>query len=224
MAAEGEDDVLRTCIEQLQRPIEDVGTLLRALCPPLEALNVLPTKLEQYVNARIRPTSQVTARQISRIQSAVLQHHLPVWEAELKKRHLSSALDNWLCPERSGGGKGASTIAVESYTSLASSPITESTLRRLSRLVAAYPVEVIHCVICDHDHTSNDPRVQQRWEDAVRVLVGIPAKVANAAATLELDIPPSLQYGPYLNRLCIGLEVLVHDHCCRRSKGMLSSW
>lgn len=218
MRIEGEDDVLRTCIEQLQRPIEDVHTLLRALCPPLEALGVLPTKYEQYVDVRIRPTSQVTVRNVSRIQSAVLQYHLPVWEVELEKQHLSLVLDLWLCPEHSVRNKGPGTIAVEAYASFASSSCTEQILHRLARLVAAYPIEVVHGIIYDHV-TSDDPKVQLHWEDAVRVLVSVPAKLANAAAALKTEVPISLQYGAYFSRLCVGLELLVYEHCPRRSKG-----
>jgi hypothetical protein len=219
---EREDDVLRTCIEQLQRPIDDAQVLLRALCPPLEALGVLPSALERYVDVRIRPVAQVTPRHVSKIQLAVLQYVLPIWELELQKQRLSSVLNIWLSPERSSDVKLTGTIAVEAYSSLLAVPITEQTLPYLAQLVKSYPVEIIHAIIFQ-DVSSDDPKVQLRWEDAVRVLTSIPGKVANAALTLKLDVPPSLEYGPYFNRLCVGSERLISEHCGHRSRGKFLS-
>jgi telomere length regulation protein len=218
MSGDGADDVLRTCIEQLQRPVVDVQTLLSALCPPLEALGVLPTKFAQYVDVRVRPASRVTARHITRIQSAILEHVLPAWETELEKQHLGAVLGLWLCPVRSEKGPGAGTIAVEAYASLLSLPITTQSLPWITRLVDAYPIEAVHSIIFDHV-TTDISKAQLRWEDAVRVITSVPAKAANALGTLKLDLPPPLKYGRYMNRLFIGVEQLIHEHCRRRSKG-----
>jgi telomere length regulation protein len=219
MVEVGKDDNLRECLELLQGPIEKVEALLNALCAPLEALGVLPSKYKRYVGTSIQPGSRVTDRHISRIQVAVLQQVLSAWELELKRQGFADVLEHWLCPPYDASSKACSRIAVEAHTTTLSSSLNASSVQYLVRLVQRYPIHHLHEQMFD-GVTMEDPKLQLRWEDLVRNVASIPAKAANASASQDFDLPVDLEQGSQFQQLCKSTEELIHAHCKHWGKGI----
>jgi telomere length regulation protein len=204
------EDVIQQCANVLEQDVQEISVLLRALCTPLHALRLLPSKYKSYVDEQLHMPLKVTDRHISRIQSALLQRVLPTWEQELKDRSSLDIVECWLSPPLAES-RSTALIVIEAYASLVVIPLNKAITNRLARLFELHPIEVLHRHVFTHsDQRGQSP--QLRWDESIRTVFSIPAKVANAAAAQKFDVPAILEHGPFFTRIAASVECLINDH------------
>lgn len=201
---------IREIINQLRtETMPDLDTLLGYLCAPLDALGLLPRDLKRHNVVAPLPAGTVTiAKHIPSLQQALAERILPVWEDELISIGLLHLVDLYFCPAYSKTALNVGEIAIHAYSTLLSVPINKSTLRLIDRIASTYTLEKLHAVIFFGFHMDSVRR-ESAWEDCVRNLVALPTKVANAIATADVSILPSLEQGSFFERICRDFETLV---------------
>lgn len=205
------EDVIQQCANVLEQDVQEISVLLRALCTPLQALRSLPSKYQSHVDEQLHTASKVTDRHIYRIQSALLQRVLPTWEQELKDRSFLDIVDCWLSPPLAES-RSTALIVIGAYASLIVTPLNEAIIHRLARLFELHPIEVLHRHIFTYiDQRGQSP--QLRWDESIRAVFSIPAKVANAAAAQKFDVPAILEHGPFFTRIAASVECLINNNC-----------
>lgn len=195
----------RDVIKQLRLPIGDITTLLALLSAPLDCLGLLPPSLRKYnINPLLDDTTQVL-RHIPTIQQAIIQYIFPIWEAALAKINATSILEQYFCPDSFSYALSSSgDVALFAYSTILSVPLSAYSIRLLERLTKEYPVDRLHRAIFSGDSTSKKDML---WEDCIRNLAAVPAKVANFAGTDP--IPSSLEQGDYFTSLSVRCEALI---------------
>ena len=199
---------IREVIARLQSPIQDLPTLLGLLAPPLAALGILPPRFLQYNIDPLSSESISGPKHIPPLQRALLEQVLPAWEHVLDKNNDYDLFLQYFSPDLFSYGRSVSKeIALYAYSTVLSLPITPHSVRLLVHLTKSYTIDVLWSAVMSDKHR-NTLKHAVTWEDCVRNLCAVPAKVANALGPRG-DIPQTLLYGTYFNNLCRRLQVLV---------------
>ena len=212
MSAEFNDLVqnqIRETISRLQQPVPDQSELLALLCAPLSAVRLLPPVYHKY-NTRpyTNPNDAKLFKSIPGLQSALLETVIPAWFDNLKEHKLESILFQYFCPDVFFSASDAAVlITVFAYSSLMDLPLGDFSLEALTRLSRLYPIDRLHSVVFSRPTIIPVHTKQTIWEDLIRSLISVPAKVANARGLQ--DVPEDLLPRQYYSRLCTRLEELV---------------
>lgn len=199
---------VRDIITRLQSPIPDLPTLLPLLCGPLSSLNLLPPIFKKYNNDPLPGGALNFARHIPPLQRALLEHVIPTWESTLVEEKRTLILTQYFCPELSFTSPAAGDIALLAYSSILSLPLTKYSVNLLARLSTEYPIDKLHAVVFSSRNMDSLQKQSVTWEDCLRNVVAVAAKVANAAGRDTL-IPPELEQGAYFNNVSLRCEYLI---------------
>ena len=206
--------VVGEVLDKLQRPVPDLQTLLALLSGPLACLGLLPPQFRRYNSTPLPDRSLDVHKHIPSIQRALLNHVLPTWDTSLVEVHATPLVEQYFCPDSfSFASDVAGHVANLAYSTILSQSLTSHAIHLLNRLTAEYPVDRLHSAIFYGNQTK-----EIRWEDCVRNIVAIPAKVANALGERG-DVPPLLEHGIYFNNVSVRCECLVAALATQPSKG-----
>ncbi|KAI9446831.1 hypothetical protein H4582DRAFT_1908693 [Lactarius indigo] len=184
-------DQIRDIVNRLKAPITDLPTLLALISGPLDSIGLLPPHYRQYNTAPL-PVAVNISRHVPPIQRALLEHVIPTWELVLSQEKLTSLVEQWFIPDAFSYAKpAAGEVAVHAYASILSLPLTSYSTNLLARLTKAYPLDRLH----------------SRWEDVVKSILSVPARVANALEG-KGGCPKELEQGPYFSHICLRSEAL----------------
>ncbi|KAI0362718.1 hypothetical protein OH77DRAFT_1442575 [Trametes cingulata] len=226
MSAEYNDAALvqiRDVIARLQSPVQDLPTLLSLLAAPLGSIALLPPRFRKYDVSPIPSQAFNIPRHAPLLQRALLEHVIPVWERMLMQEDAYDLVEQYFCPDAmSFASPAARQLALYAYSTILSSTLTDHSVRLLAKLTKAYPIDVLHPILFSDGHGVPLGRHSVTWEDCVRNVVAVPAKVANYMAERR-DIPPVLQLGPYFAEVSKRTENLIHSSRTERSQDRVSS-
>lgn len=197
---------IRDIVNQLQTPLEDLSSLLSALCAPLAVLGVLPKTLRKYNTSPLSANVDVV-KHIPTLQRAVLLHIIPTWSKELVKSSTAEATTSYFYPDSSLNSQAAGEIALQAYSTLLSNPIDDHSIPIISELSKQYSISELYDAVFGPKDDS--VKQQARWEDVVKDVLAVPAKVANAAANLHMDVPEEIQPGPYFQNVCLSFDGVI---------------
>ena|ERR1700722_8720513 len=211
------DEALREVIRQLQSPIPELTTLLSLLAAPLDKLHILPPCYRKY-NLNPLPDGIISIpKHFPQIHRALLVHVIPTWGSTLAAENAVPLLEQYFCPDIfSFSSPAAGEIALLAYSSILSVRLTQESIQLLARLSKEYPIDRLHFVIFSQ---TSIPSIKAfaTWEDCVRSLVAVPAKVANALEG-KFSIPVHLEHATYFNNMSVRCEVLTHSLSLKPSK------
>lgn len=214
---------IREIINCLQSPIADSTALLRLLSTPLARIGLLPPRFRQYDDPSSCSGDFDAPRHIPLLQRAILQHVIPAWEPVLMQEDAYTLVEQYFCPDSISFTSPASgQVAVHAYSTILALPLTESAIRLLAKLSKAYPIDVLHSAVFLERSKGLSGKQDITWEDCVRNIAAVPAKVANALRGKD-DIPPELEYGTYFNGVSVRCEYLISTLSASRSRGPSTS-
>ncbi len=219
-------DQIKEIITQLQRTIENVQALLSLLTAPLDSLGILPPQFRKYNTNPLAPHSVNVLKHIPPIQTALLEHILPTWDTVLRghKPNATHLVKQYFCPDSFVNALPVSgDLALKGYETILTGKLSPEGIKLLESITKDYPIDrlwtavfggTISTLRTNSAQKDRDPAVRSlMWEDCVRDIVSIPAKVANAIGShgdgRKLDIPTLLENGLFLNEVCTRVEVLV---------------
>ena len=214
---------IRDVIIRLQSPIPDLSTLLSLICGPLGSLNLLPQPFRENNTDPLPEGSLNFTKHIPPLQRALLEHIIPTWEYTLVEENKALLLTQYFCPELSFVSPASVDIALLAYSSILSLPLTEYSINLLARLSTKYPIDTLHAAIFS---TRNPDSMQKRsiiWEDCLRDVVAVPAKVANAVGGTT-QIPPELEQGKYFDNVSLRCEFLIFTLSTASTQGVPVLW
>ncbi|KAI1790782.1 telomere length regulation protein-domain-containing protein [Ganoderma leucocontextum] len=212
---------IRETISRLQSPIPDLPTLLSLLAAPLACIGLLPPRFRQYKVSQIDNEAFNVQRHIPPLQRALLEHVIPTWEPLLMQESSYELVEQYFCPDAmSFASPAAGQIALYAYPTLLSVRLQDHAVHLLAKLCKAYPIDVLHSVLFPGGGTSG--RHPITWEDCVRDVVAVPAKVANYMGDRR-DIPSVLELGPYYANVSVRTETLVFTSCAKSSQERMRS-
>ncbi|KAF9451205.1 hypothetical protein P691DRAFT_663711 [Macrolepiota fuliginosa MF-IS2] len=210
---------VKETIARLQQPIDNLQTLLSLLAAPLDNFGILPPQFRKYNTDPLPPNSVNVRKHISPIQCALLEHILPVWDTALRDNKPSATLlvKQYFCPDPFVNARPVSgDISLKAYETILTGRLGHDGIRFLESLAREYPMDRLWTAVFEGTTSAleKDQHLAVKdltWEDCVRDVISVPAKVANAvgSAGRGLDIPPVLENGMYLNGVCRRVEVLV---------------
>ncbi|KAF8964663.1 telomere length regulation protein-domain-containing protein [Flammula alnicola] len=219
---------IQELLDQLHTQIADLPTLLSLLSGPLDAIGLLPPQFRRY-NTRPLPSNALTLRKhVPQIQRVLLTHIAPAWSAVLAEPEQHNAhmlLEQYFCPDVFANVlPQAGEVAMLAYATLVSStvPLTAYAIRLLGRLAVEYPVDRLYEAAFARRDLDKVAR-GVAWEDCVRNICMVPAKVANAVAGKGEDVPPVLENAPYFNNLSVRCEELIFSLSTKSTADALPS-
>lgn len=212
---ESSNDPIRDVITRLQSPMPDLSTLLSLLCSILDELKLLPSHYKKYASGIVPHDALKICRHIPPLQRALLEHIIPTWEPTLADEGKITLLDQFFCPEPNNEASGSNTsaeIALLAYSNLLSLPLTGFSMRMLKSLCDPhhYPVDRLYNYVLSSSNSDSLEKKLIVWEDCVRNIVAVPAKVANMAGK-GTAIPSALEQGIYFNNVCQRCEIIIFD-------------
>ncbi|KAI0336269.1 telomeric DNA binding protein [Cubamyces sp. BRFM 1775] len=214
---------IREVISRLQSPISDLQTLLSLLATPLASIGLLPPRFRNYEDSSIPPGAFNIPRHAPPLQRALLEHVLPTWERVLVQENAYTLIEQYFCPDAmSFASPSARQIALYAYSTILSTPLQDYSVHLLAKLVKGYPIDVLHSILLPHSSQVPSGRHSISWEDCVRNVVAVPAKVANYMGERR-DIPPMLEHGPYYTDVSIRMEHLIFVSRTERSQETITS-
>ncbi|TFK90973.1 telomeric DNA binding protein [Polyporus arcularius HHB13444] len=215
---------IRETIARLQSPIPDLAALLPLLAAPLATVGLLPPRFRVYNNTPITADASSIQRHISALQRALLEHVVPAWEPALLQEEKYELVEQYFCPDSiSFASPAAGQLALYAYSTLLSIPLKDYSVRLLAKLCRSYPIDVLHSVMFSSIGTSVSGRHRSiSWEDCVRDVVSVPAKVANYMAGRP-DIPSVLEHGTYFANVSTRTETLIFVSSSKTSQDRISS-
>ncbi|KAF7304694.1 Telomere-reg-2 domain-containing protein [Mycena kentingensis (nom. inval.)] len=186
-------------IAQLQAQVSDADTLLTLLAAPLACISLLPPQLAHYNKNPLSPNAVDIQRHIPSFQREILQHLAPTWESVLAEKQATALLEQYLCPDLfSFASPEAGEVTLLAYSTILSLPLADYSLKILVRLSERYPVDRLHAAV--FGRAIHDAKRVRRWEDCVRNIAAVPARVSNALQ--GRNVPPALEHGTYFNNVC----------------------
>lgn len=214
---------IREVISRLQSPIPDLSTLLSLLAAPLASTGVLPPRFRIHNTSPIPSHALNVPRHAPLLQRALLEHVIPVWEPELLQEDAYELVEQYFCPDAmTFASPPARQLALYAYSTLLSMPMKDYSVRLLAKLAKAYPIDVLHTILFSGDSGVSYGRHSMTWEDCVRNVLAVPAKVANYMEERR-DLPPPLEYGPFFADVSIRTEQLLYASQAERSQGERST-
>ncbi|KAG6813616.1 hypothetical protein H0H92_009233 [Tricholoma furcatifolium] len=214
-------DAVRDVIDRLQRPIPDLSTLLSLLCSPLASIGLLPPQYHKH-NTSPLPDGLVNIRKhIPSLQRALLDYIAPTWDSLLAENNASVLLDQYFCPDSfSFAYSSAGDVAIHAYSTITSQALTQYGIRLLAQLASEYPVDRLYVAIMTVNEGDEALRLLA-WEDCVRSVLVVPAKVSNAMAGEKTSPPDFLEHGTYFNNVSLRTEALIYSLSAKRSKDVI---
>lgn len=192
-------------ISQLQTALPDLSTVLGLLCGPLDSIGLLPPQFRPYNTQPLGPGAVNIPRHIPSLQRAIVQHIGPTWESALSEKDAASLLEQYFCPDVfSFASPVAGEVTLLAYSTILSLPLTEYSIRLLVGLSERYPIDRLHSAVFSREHGAKQTL---GWEDCVRNIVAVPAKVANSLR--GKDVPPQLEHGFYFRSVCRRCECAI---------------
>ncbi|KAM5539117.1 hypothetical protein V8D89_007340 [Ganoderma adspersum] len=212
---------MRETIARLQSPILDLPTLLSLLAAPLACIGLLPPRFRQYNASQMTGEAFNVSRHIPPLQRALLERVIPTWEPLLLQESSFELVEQYFCPDAmSFASPAAGQVALYAYSTLLSVRLQDHAVRLLAKLCKAYPVDVLHSVLFPVGGTSGRHTIS--WEDCVRDIIAVPAKVANYMGGRR-DMPSVLELGPYYANVNVRTETLIFNSCAKPSQERLES-
>ncbi|OBZ75644.1 hypothetical protein A0H81_04556 [Grifola frondosa] len=213
---------IRDLIARLQSPVPDLPTLQQLLAAPLGSIGLLQPRFRKY---NVSPLDGFSIpRHMPPLQRALLEHIIPTWHLVLVQEDSYGLVEQYFCPDAmSFTSPAAGQVAVYAYSTILSLPLRDYSVRLLAKLCKAYPIDVLHSVVfSSHSKGASSGKNVVTWEDCVRNVVAVPAKVANATEG-KRDIPPELEHGTYFNNVSVRCECLISSLSASRSRENISS-
>ncbi|KAH9038997.1 telomere length regulation protein-domain-containing protein [Lactarius pseudohatsudake] len=201
-------DQIRDVVNRLKAPIPDLPTLLALISGPLDSIGLLPPHYRQYNTAPLPVAVNIT-RHVPPIQRALLEHVIPTWEIVLSQEKLTSLVEQWFIPDAFSYAKpAAGEVAIHAYAAILSLPLTSYSMNVLARLMKAYPLDRLHSRVFSlgDAHSSSSQSIFE-WEDVVKSILSVPARVANALEG-KGECPKELEQGPYYSHISLRSEAL----------------
>ncbi|KAJ7582808.1 telomere length regulation protein-domain-containing protein [Mycena floridula] len=198
---------VRQIISELQAPVSDVTTLLSLLCGPLDCLDLLPPQFRQHNTRPLPAAGIIVPKHLPLLQRVILENIVISWQSSLVDIQADVLLDQYFCPDAfSYATEASGQVVISAYSTILSTPLLDYSIRLLARMTIEYPMDRMHSAVfrVDGDHT----RQQMNWEDFIRNLAGVPARVANSLGN-KAAIPPLLEQGNYFNHISRRCECLL---------------
>ncbi|KAJ7684995.1 telomere length regulation protein-domain-containing protein [Mycena polygramma] len=193
-------------ITRLQTAVSDLSTVLSLLCSPLDCLGLLPPQFRQHNVEPLSPGAVNASRHVPALQRAILLHIGPTWESALIEQDAGPLLDQYFCPDAfSFASAAAGDITVLAYSTILSLPLTDYSMRFLVKLSERYPIDRLHGAVFSHQ--AQNPKRALEWEDCVRNIASVPARVANSLQGER--VPRQLEHGVYFTALCKRCECII---------------
>ncbi len=214
-------DQIRDVVNRLRAHIPDLPTLLALVSGPLDCIGLLPPHYKRYNTAPL-PVALNISRHLPSIQRALLEHIIPDWELVLSQEKLMPLVEQWFVPDAFSCTKpAAGEVALHAYASILCLPLTPYSMNLLARLTKAYPLDHLHSnVLFPGDIHLSSPKSVFGWEDVVKNILSVPAKVANALEG-KGQCPKELEQGPYFSHLCHRTETLIWKLSQEQANGVL---
>ncbi|RDB24234.1 DNA replication checkpoint protein tel2 [Hypsizygus marmoreus] len=220
---ESAQEQVRDVIDRLQRPIPDLSTLLSLLSSPLDCLGLLPPQYRRYNRAPLPDGSVNVQKHLPLLQRALLEHIAPTWDTSLAEEKAKLLLEQHFCPDSfSFASPVTGDVVLIAYSTITSQPPTSYAIHILTRLTKEYPVDRLHSAVFTRKSQDRPSTAMLSWEDCVRCVVMIPAKVANAIAG-HTEIPLALEHGTYFNNVCARSECLIASLSTKPTKDAIPS-
>ncbi|KAF8061522.1 telomere length regulation protein-domain-containing protein [Lyophyllum atratum] len=219
---EGAHSPVRDVIDRLQRPVPDLPTLLALLSGPLDCLGLLPPQYQPYNTTPLPKGSIDIQKHIPLLQRVLLEHIAPTWGDLLAAENATPLLEQYFCPDSfSFASSVAGDVALLAYSTIMAQPLTSYAIHLLTRLSSEYPIDRLHSAVFTTTREQPSSRMLA-WEDCVRDVMSVPAKVSNAIAG-KTDVPHLLEHGIYYNNICIRTEYLISSLSSKLSKDAVPS-
>lgn len=210
---EDDQDDIRTYLARLANPIPELADVISLLCAPLQVLDLLPRNYRNTSTTSFRRAPdrwKDVVKRLPAVHSAFISHVLPVWyEYLVKDRHHHQLVLQLFAPD-SNHSQHSGIVAVTAYSSLISHPIQLFSIQTLAVLVKRYPIDNIYDIILGPT-SSIEPRKQiAAWEECVRCIAALPAKVSNWMGTSSNGtVPREVETVYYQQELCRRTEHLI---------------
>jgi telomere length regulation protein len=223
MVAEDHDDTrkqVRDVINRLQSPVPNLPTLLALISSLLDCIGLLPPHYVRYNTAPLHSAAFNIPRHLPPLQRALLEHVIPAWEPDLSREKLMPLVEQWFIPDTfSFATPAAGEVTVHAYRSILSLSFTPYSMDLLTRLTKAYPVDRLHTSVFSHlNKDSSSRQTTLAWEDVVKSILSVPARVANSLEG-KGEPPKGLEQGPYFADLCVRCEALLCKLSQERTEG-----
>jgi len=219
------DNRIKQIITRLQQPIGSLKILLSLLTAPLDDLGILPPVFRKYNTDSLSAHSVNVRKHIPLIQHALLDYIYPTWNTVLHDHTPDATLLLWqyFCPDTFVNALPISgCLALISYETLLARRLGRGEIHLFQKLARDYPIDRLWTAVFEEKSILSQrggDTVQGlkelMWEDCVRDVVSVPAKVANAVGAagedvdVDVDVSSVLENGVYLNGVCRRIEVLV---------------
>ncbi|CDO69030.1 hypothetical protein BN946_scf184834.g37 [Trametes cinnabarina] len=214
---------IQEVISRLQSPIPDLPTLLTLLAAPLASIGLLPPRFRKYHTSPIHDEAFRLSRHAPLLQRALLENVIPTWEPVLVQENAYELVEQYFCPDAmSFASPLARQLALYAYSTILSTSLKDHAVSFLAKLVKGYPIDVLHDILFSQSKDGSLERHSITWEDCVRNVVAIPAKVANYAGQRH-DLPSGLEYGPYFMDVSKRVEQLIFSARPELSQEWVSS-
>ena len=202
---------IRDVIARLQSLIQDLPTLLDLLSGPLGALKIIPPQFLRHNISPLPHNALSLPKHIPLLQRALLEHVLPTWGPVLEENNSYELAQQYFAPDIFLMQiPAAKDVALHAYATILSLPLTEHSIRLLVVLTRTYPIDVLwSATVSRRKVTGSSNKSIVTWEDCVRSVVAVPAKVANVLGAKETAVPVELEQGAYFNNISRRLEILV---------------
>jgi telomere length regulation protein len=200
-------DQVQDVIHQLRLPVPNISTLISLLCSPLDRIGLLPLAYKHLNVNPLQDSAEFSiVRYIPPLQRALLEHIVPTWQPVLVEQNALSLLEQYFCPAALSLSV-AGQVALLAYPSILSLTFSDYSIQLLARLFEKFPIDRLYFTLFfDVEHSS---KLAVSWEDHVRNVVVVPAKVANIAGGKGF-ILPILEQGAYFNALSVQCETLIY--------------
>ena len=211
---------VRSAINKLQSPLPDLSTLLVLISSLLDRIGLLPPLYKQHNTAPLYPGGFNSSRHLPPLQRALLEHVIPTWQPDLSREQLMPLVEQWFIPDAfSYASPAAGQVTVHAYSSILSLPFTPYSMNLLARLTKAYPLDRLHTTVFPQLNKGSSPQQTiLAWEDVVKSILSVPAKIANALEG-KGEIPKELEQEPYFANLSVRCEALLWKLSQDRTEG-----
>jgi telomere length regulation protein len=209
---------IRDIVHRLQLPVPDLVTLLSLLSGPLECLGLLPPQFGQHNTAPLPHGTIDVARHIPPIQRALLEHVVSTWVITLREENAIILLEQYFCPDSfCFTSPAAGEVVLLAYSNILSLPLSEYSISLLARLTKEYPVDRLHPAVFRTSNATSKTSIT--WQDCVRNVAAVPAKVANATEG-KANISHLLEHATYFTNVSQRCEALIFSLSINHSRGM----
>jgi len=196
----------RDILRNMRAPIADVDALLALLGPPLNAFGLVPRGTRLPIHGASFDRTAI-ASIFPELQRAVLVDIAPMWQFALKSAGYDQLLDQFFCPVAVAARGHGECVAVLAYSALLSNPLDTWGLAMLEQVCNAYSLSDLYWGVFSGPLWTTVSQQTLAWEDLVRFIPTVPARVANALG--GKSCPSALEFASFNRRLCLEFHDLV---------------